>query len=245
MIPAAALLRAAIEQVKAANSDLNENAKTVLSRLLADCEKEDSRDVEGTKQSSRAVEAIARIAGDDEARVPRVVRCCGEFYEVYQAFPEVTARELAMQGRCAAQMTAVDALGEFMREIARKPEHPLIEAYVAIEPHQVESWLLALADMHRAINLRQLVAFETPTRLGMNRKNSQEDAREIAALGYFAEGVERISGRPHYQHVATLAEIVLGIEEFIDPDRVRNALGTRRSRDWRQVPLTDDRNIHA
>jgi hypothetical protein len=239
MMPAAALLRAAIEQVKAENSDL----KTVLSRLLADCEKEDSRDVDGTKQSSRAVEAIARIAGDDEARVPRVVRCCGEFYEVYQAFPEVTARELAMQDRCAAQMTAVDALEEFMRELARKPKHPLIEAYVSIEPHQVESWLIALADMHGTINARRRIAVETPTRLGMTQKHSQEEAREIAALGYFAEGIERISGQPHYQQVATLAEIVLGTTEEIDPERVRSALRTRRSRDWRQVPLTDDRNI--
>jgi hypothetical protein len=244
MTPAAARLLAAIDLVKAKTPDLNENAKAVLSRLLADCEKEGSRDGEGTKQNSRAVEAITRIAGDDEVKVQKVVRCCGEFEEVYRVFPEVVARELAMQDRCAAQMTAVDALEEFMREIARKPEHPLIEAYVAIEPHEVESWLLALADMHRAINLRRLVALETPTRLGMTQKHRQEEARLIAALGYFAEGVERISGQPHYQHVATLAEIVLGTEE-IDFERIRSALHTRRSRDWRQVPLTKDRDVHA
>jgi hypothetical protein len=174
-----------------------------------------------------------------------VVRCCGEFYEVYRAFPEVTARELAMQDRCAAQMTNVDALGEFMRELARKPEHPLIEACVAIEPHEVESWLLALADMRGTIEARQRIAVETPARLGMTQKHHQEEARLIAALGYLAEGIERISGQPHYRHVATLAEIVLGTTEEIDPDRVRSALRTRRSRDWRQVPLTDDRNIHA
>jgi hypothetical protein len=60
--PTAARLLAAIERVKVANFDLNENAKTVLSRLVADCGKEGSRDVDGTKQNSRGVEAMARIA---------------------------------------------------------------------------------------------------------------------------------------------------------------------------------------
>jgi hypothetical protein len=244
MTPAAALLCAAIERVKAANPDLNERARTVLSRLLADSEKEGSRDVEGTKQTSPAVKVIAGIAGEDEAKVQRVVRCCGEFEEVYRAFPEVVARERAMQDRCTALTIAVDELGEFMRELAEKPEHPLIVAYVPIGPRRVESWLVALADMRSTIEARRLIAVETPPRLGMTRKHNQEEARQIAALGYFAEGIERISGQPHYQHVATLAEIVLGVEE-IDPERVRHALSVRRSRDWRQVPLTDHRDIRA
>jgi hypothetical protein len=80
---------------------------------------------------------------------------------------------------------------------------------------------------------RQRVASETILRFGATRKSarSNKNAAQTAAIGWLAEAVERIAGRPLTRHAAVLAEATLAIRDITE-DRVREALRTRR-REWR------------
>ena len=62
---------------------------------------------------------------------------------------------------------------------------------------------------------------------GVNRKSHTKEAAETAAIGWLAEQVDDVFGKPCARHVAVLAEVALNIDEVTE-DQVRAALKTRR-----------------
>ena len=62
---------------------------------------------------------------------------------------------------------------------------------------------------------------------GVNRKSHTKEAAETAAIGWLAEQVEDVFGKPCARQVAVLAEVALNIDEVTE-DRVREALKSRR-----------------
>ena len=62
---------------------------------------------------------------------------------------------------------------------------------------------------------------------GVNRKSHTKEAAETAAIGWLAEQVDDVFGKPCARHVAVLAEVALNIDE-VSEDRVREALKSRR-----------------
>ena len=72
------------------------------------------------------------------------------------------------------------------------------------------------------IELRQQASDDAAIELGVTRKAGTNTAAATAAIGWLAEGIERLAGKPCVPQVATLAEIALAIGE-VTPDRVRAA----------------------
>jgi hypothetical protein len=200
--PTAALLREAVERFKAGNPDVDENAQSVLDRLV-------------TSEDDRAAESVAEMT-DDPATVDRVLLCCIGFEAVYRLFPEIVARETKMLRRLDKLLAAAKELDGFIVELATGPQASFIDAWIALAPGRDYGWRVALSDISGHIKARRRVAKETPLRLGWTRKSRTEDAREIAALGWLAEGIEKLCGQPHYHCVAMLAEVILQREEVVD-----------------------------
>jgi hypothetical protein len=68
-------------------------------------------------------------------------------------------------------------------------------------------------------------------RFGATRKSQIKQARQNAAIKWLAEGVRRVSGKPHLPAVADLAQVIVGTE--VSVDRTRHVMRTRK-REWRQ-----------
>jgi hypothetical protein len=218
--PAAARLGEAVERFKIGNPDLDENAKAVLERLVA-------------AKDNRAAHAIAGISNEIRTAA-RLVLCCVQCDALSRTFHSTVAREEQMPARLDALTIGTKNNMEFIRELAAGPRHPLIDASVDLDPVRVEYLLIAQNDLLGLIEKRRQVAAESLLRFGRTQKRTTEDAGMTAALGFLAEGIEHLTGRPHYEHAATLGEIVLGMKDSITIDRVRDALRTRRERPWRQ-----------
>jgi hypothetical protein len=80
------------------------------------------------------------------------------------------------------------------------------------------------------------IAREDSLRFGATRKSNISKASQYAAIGWLAEGVHRITGRPHYREVCELAEVILGLAVSIDNARW---CARQRKREWR-LSLTEE-----
>lgn len=107
------------------------------------------------------------------------------------------------------------------------------------EPANVNTMRQGLSLINDRVLAGQRVAKEDHGRLGVTRKSNMKQASQNAAIGWLAEGVRRITGRPHHLIVADLAQIVLNTE--VSLDRVKQTLRVR-SREWRQ-PINQDSSL--
>jgi hypothetical protein len=195
--------------------DLDTQGQAVLDRLLAD---------------DRAGDAFAAIAPDYE-NARWLIFDGIKADALARTFGERIACEREMVQRLDRLDVAVSDLDKFWKEVSTPPDDPFA-AWQTVSDEDAATVRRALYALSCAIAGRRRIASETPLRLGATRK-TKAAAAQIAAIGWLADGVQRITQQPHTGHVAILAEIALGIGE-VSEERVRKALRTRRNREWRQ-----------
>jgi len=213
--PPVPTLAQAIEQFR--RSDLTDNAQAVLKRLLSD---------------PRAGEAFSAIARN-ERDLTRLLQACVEADTLARTFAKSVEHCSAMPQRLATLRTALADIRVLLTETA-DPDNPLAAA-VRLLPPDDTTVKYALTRLERHFDATERVAAETFPRLGATRKTSIARAGETAAIGWLADAVRRIGGRPHTINAAAIAEIALG-SGCVSEDRIREALRTRKQRDWREAP---------
>ena len=208
---------------------LDENAKRVFGRLKADY---------------RVPEALAAIAKSENA-LNSLLTGCLESAELSRTFSETLNKERGIIVRANRLKLNVDELETFLNEeiwsydettgkiVKTSKSINRLATFGALSNREFEKINLALNVLKKIIAGRQRVASETIFRFGATRKSARtnKNAAQTAAIGWLAEAVERIAGRPLTRHAAVLAEATLAIRDITE-DRVREALRTRR-REWR------------
>jgi len=209
-------LRRAVAQYEAANADaIDEQSRSVLDRLIAD---------------KRAVDAFATFDVDENG-AQRLLLACIETDELVRNFHRMVADEKHILSRLEHLDHCISDLRSFVDDTEAGPRDRLsamIQHHADTIPHIRNS----LHVLHDDIAARRRIALESHARFGATRKS--RDGAETAAVGWLAEGVRRICGKPHSKAAADLAEALLGCE--VSEERLREAERTRRSRNW-QLPL--------
>ena len=227
-----------VDKFFAANAAcLDENEKRVFGRLKADY---------------RVPEAVAAIA-KTESDLNRLLTGCLEADELSRTFGEklneerrIIERAKELQLKLNELQNNVDELKTFFDEeiwsydqdthatiLKDRTSVDRLSAHILLHNQEVKKVKHAFYILKESIADRLRVASETILRFGVTRKSARtnENAARTAAIGWLAEAVERIAGRPHTRHVAVLAQATLAIRDITE-DRVREALRTRR-REWR------------
>ena len=218
-------------------ASFDENAKRVLGRLKADY---------------RIPEAVAAIAKTGSA-LNRLLTGCLEADELSRTFGEKLNEERRIIERAKELQLKLNELHSNVEELKAFFDGEIwsydqdtnatilkhgkfidrLSAHILLPNQEVEKVNHAFYILKESIADRLRVASETILRFGATRKSARanKNAARTAAIGWLAEAVERIAGRPLTRHVAVLAQATLGIYD-IGEDRVREALRTRR-REWR------------
>jgi hypothetical protein len=211
-------------------ASFDENAKRVFGRLKAD---------------DRVPEALAAIARS-ESDVDRLLSGCLESDELSRTFGETLDKERRIIEQTNRLQLNLEELKTFFHEELWSYEQAKIgttlkdrtyidrlSARISIDSQDIQMINHSIYVFKELIADRQRVASETILRFGATRKSarSNKNAAQTAAIGWLAEAVERIAGRPLTRHAAVLAEATLAIRDITE-DRVREALRTRR-REWR------------
>jgi hypothetical protein len=211
-------------------ASFDENAKRVLGRLKAD---------------DRVPEALAAIA-KSESDLNRLLSGCLESDELLRTFGETLNKERRIIEQAKRLQLNLEELKTFFDEELWSYDHAKIgatlkdrtyidrlSARISIDNQDIQMINHSIYVFKELIADRQRVASETILRFGATRKSARtnRNAAQTAAIGWLAEAVERIAGRPLTRHAAVLAEATLAIRDITE-DRVREALRTRR-REWR------------
>jgi len=130
---------------------------------------------------------------------------------------------------------AVATLRAFVDElVAEEKETPAFDLLSAgIPADNIGAMNSGLYFIARRINEDRRVAKEAVLRLGATQKKGATNAvaPENAAIGWLAEGVRRVTGKPHLAAVRDLAQVMLQTD--LSEDRVCHA-ARLRYRGWRQ-----------
>jgi hypothetical protein len=206
-------LREAIDayrtDVAAAGGVLSQHAIDALTRL---------------HESDLAIKAVAAMT-DDGIKVRDIIYTCLECETLCRNFYQDVVAAKDRAARLAALEIAAADLAAFIKETAAGPSHGLA-SYVVVDPAEAAELRNALYCVRLIVGYQRKIDAATPVRFGATNKLSGGD--ETASIGWLADGIERINGRPHYAHVARLAEVILNAKD-ITADRVREALRTRRA----------------
>jgi hypothetical protein len=187
------------------------------------------RRLEGSSEASAIFGQI-----DDDKNVKRLFILCVEADCLFRTFEDRIREARDKQRKLDKYAEALVEIRRFLDDIDRPPRDR-IEAFANPDPEEIRSERSALASVGGRIQQQKRIAAETPARLGATRKSHGRKAAETAAIGWIAEGVERITGHTNARLCADLAELV--IEGDVSLDRVDNAAETRQ-REWR-APLGD------
>jgi hypothetical protein len=165
----------------------------------------------------------------DDKTARRLLRLCIEAYAVSTNFHSMVA-----EAQRTLEKTPIyeRAIAEFQQLLKDTQETPLnrLTAHVLPDRERIMGERQALRSMQHRVADQARIAKETVLRLGATRKWRGENASQTAAIGWIAEGVERITKKTDARLTADLAELVLGCEVTLD--RVDNAAETRK-REWR------------
>jgi len=110
-----------------------------------------------------------------------------------------------------------------------------------VQAQQIEDagTLVAIRKGHRSlrsiIKTQRRIAEETIGRLGATRSSSAKNAANLAALGWLADGIRRLTGKPNRSLVAGLSQAVLQVAMTEDQVRVAERV---RVHGWR-VPRAE------
>jgi hypothetical protein len=164
----------------------------------------------------------------DNRQGSKLLLACIEADSLARNFPQLIAKEKAMLNRLQTLDQNVAELREFVREQTKQPINPLSARIWYSEPDlsAMKQGLYLISNM---ISARRRIAMETPGRLGSTRKSQIKQAKIIAAIGWLAEGVHRITGKRNLRVVADLAQVI--VKKTVDEEAVRRAIKNRR--EWR------------
>jgi hypothetical protein len=193
--------------------------------------------------------ALNVIAKEDVGQIWQVLELCIEAEHRLRNFQGLLADERANAEQLQRHRQSVADLRRFIDRASRYPDHyqvdwmPIsateVESAVLMEQlkigaamvkqspsaaygHSTEYYKDALNHIAELIELRQQASDDAAIELGVTRKAGINTAAATAAIGWFAEYVEHLAGKPCVPQVATLAEVALGVGE-VTHDRVRAA----------------------
>jgi excisionase family DNA binding protein len=190
------------------------------------------------KADDRVPEALAAIA--------RSLSGCLESDELSRTFGETLDTERRIIDQANRLQLNLEELKTFFHEelwsydqakigtkLKDRTYTDRLSARISIDNQEIQMINHSIYVFKVLIADRQRVASETILRFGATRKSARtnKNAAQTAAIGWLAEAVERIAGRPLTQHAVVLAQATLAIRDITE-DRVREALRTRR-REWR------------
>jgi hypothetical protein len=92
--------------------------------------------------------------------------------------------------------------------------------------HDLSGMKIVLSSIAESIVLSRRLAEGNMLRFGTNRKSQIKQAGQNAAMRWWADGMRRITGKPHAREINDLAAVVLGIRK-LSPDRVAHAIRQR------------------
>lgn len=182
-----------------------------------------------------------------------IMDCCVHAKMQLETFHTLLAKERKTIERLQRHRQSVEDLRRFINEATEPHEHPMVDwMWLEDKTNPIEvaemnrlasemGWappsiayqkgadyyLDALNRIAVLIDERQQSTDRAMLRFGVNRKSRTKEAAETAAIGWLAEQVEDIFGKPFARQVAVLAEVALNIAE-VSEDRVREALKSRR-----------------
>jgi hypothetical protein len=194
--------------------------------------------------------ALYVIAKEDVDQIWQILALCIDAEHQLRTFQSLLADERDNARQLQQHRQSIADLRKFIDQASQYPDHyprvdwsPLLATEVEsvteaeqLEPvaarvkqsfptaykHSTEYYRNALDCIAELIELRQQASDDATVELGVTRKSGTNSAAATAAIGWFAEYVEHLTGKPCAPQVATLAEVALGIGE-VTADRVRAA----------------------
>ena len=210
-----AKVREAIAIWRKKNPEPDNHAKLVLTRL-----EKDSRAAEAFSILNLPPDLAAIVVGD-----------CVIMDLNARTFAIRLAKEEAIQKSLQVAKDGLKACAELLGNATRPKD--ALEAFVPLDPKQIDRLMQGLNDWEALISLRERIAHETPRRVGATYKRTGKKLRPAhrAAISWLADGVRRLTNKPHYEAVGKLAEVVLRPPQAIDVSQVRSVWRGRK--EWR------------
>jgi hypothetical protein len=228
--------------------------KIVLDRL-ANGEKEkyseDERVVLQRIAASRAAQAAFNTIAKTEDDIKKLIQRCIHAKTIQRKFPAWLKEERDMAERLRQHRRSVEDLRQFINRAAHPPKNPFMHWLALPETDQENAvkrltafraegqplpatydksaayYREALDRITLLLDERQHIVEDTERNLAVTYKYKAKTAAENSAMGWLADQVFNLTGKPFAPQVAILAQVVLGIDGATD-DRVREALKMRR-----------------
>jgi hypothetical protein len=188
----------------------DEHGRRVLNRIGAD---------------PRAHEAL-NASGKTRDKIWKLISLCIYAELVAREFPKLLTEERGMVERLDRHQRSVEDLKQFLDQAVMWRKNPIVD-WLAIPEQENVANRDALNRIAALTDLRRRTVDDVVLRLGATRKSASKSAAETAAIGWLADWVAHLTGKPFAQQVAILAEVALDIGE-VSEDRVRGALKARR-----------------
>jgi aldehyde:ferredoxin oxidoreductase len=153
----------------------------------------------------------------------------GEYIEAEQLLKELPQRVAKWDATLARMEKLASHLAELRKFVEELAEGARLQSmFATFERQDVAAMKRGLNLVDNKIQARRRAIIEVTPQFGVTRKRQSKEAAENAAIWMLAEGVRRITGKPHVREVADLAEALLGKEIYLN--RVRHVVRSRRKR---------------
>jgi hypothetical protein len=190
-------LREAIDEFRADQKDyLDEWALNLLLRLA---------------DSPAAAKAFEELRPKDRRAEAGILTVCVKAEQLSRTFSSRLKRAKELLARLKRLEKDVASLYRYVDEVAKHTPAPtnLLSTPIRDRPADIAAMICGLDLIARRIDAHRRVEKNDILQLGATRKTQIKQAGELAALGYLAEGVRRVTGRAHLMKVADLAEVIL------------------------------------
>jgi hypothetical protein len=218
---------------------------------------EDAQPVLQRIAASRAAQPALNTIADSEGDIRYLIQQCIHAKTVQGTFTESLAEKRKIEERLQRHRKSVIDLRQFIQQATRWPEDPIVGLMPLSETEQERVdrqnsvfkrtevltgqqqpppdayektagyYRNALDRIALLIGKRQETTERTMLTYAATRKSKAKTAAENSAIGFLANRVANLTGKPHARHVAALAEAALGISEVTE-DRAREAAKMRR-----------------
>ena len=179
-----------------------------------------------------------------------VICSCVHAHRILKTFPALLKEERDTEERLRQHRRSVEDLRRFIDRAVHPPENPFVHWLALPETDQENEvkrrtafraegqplpatydksaayYREALDRITLLLDERQHIVEDTERNLWVTYKYKAKTAAENSAIGYLAEGVKHLTGRPCAPQVVILAEIALGVGG-VTQDRVREVLKMR------------------
>jgi hypothetical protein len=191
------------------------------------------------ESKDRVPKALAAVAKND-SDLNRVLLACLQSEDLARTFHKRLANECEVIKRAEKLKKSITELASFLDQETSQSNlgrirNDRLSAVITLHNDDKEKVLQAFDIVADVISARRRVTSETLLRYGKTRNSAPKNkkAAQTAAIGWLAEAIEKIAGKPLTRHVAVLAEAILDLRDVVTIERVREALKTRSARDWR------------